>query len=151
MIQLTDTTLYDTLKEVPIDEYKNVFKDTIKVKNWIKSKSAYAVASNQLGFSSKFFVGGKKWKQNKLPTDIFINPSYEGTPSAEKIEEVETCLSYPGQKFKVFRYNEIITKFYDPRDKKTKVVTLTGLASIIYQHETDHLNGRPCSITGVNV
>jgi len=151
MIQLTDKTLYDALKDVPEDEYQNVFKEAIKVKSWLKNKSAYGVASNQLGFSSKFCVGGRKWSQLKLPTDIFINPSYQGTPSSEKVEQEEMCLSYPNQKFKVFRYSEIFAKYYDPREKMEKIITLDGKAGVIYQHEVDHLNGRSCAVIGVRL
>lgn len=151
MLKLTDKTLYDVLKDVPVDEYKEVFKEAIRAKELLKSKTGYAVASNQLGLSSKFFVGSKKWKSLKLPTDIFINPSYQTTPSADKIEQEELCLSYPKQKFKVFRYTEIFAEYYDPREKCKKLVTLTGMAGVIFQHETDHLLGRSIGVIGVRV
>jgi len=52
----------------------------------------------------------------------------------------EGCLSYPDQSINVYRPKKIIVKYEDV-DKKLHKRKLEGLASRIFQHEHDHMEG----------
>jgi len=135
--------LTDELLNTKIEYFdkKETFQIAVKVKEWLKNKSAYAVASNQLGINHRFFVAGRKYKKVGLPTDLFLNPSYQAIYESEKIVCREQCLSYPDKVFYIERYTDILLNYYDPYSKTDESIKLSGLASIICQHEVGHLNG----------
>lgn len=147
-IDLKVDTLYTPSKEILEHEYKEYFGYALDVKEWIKSKNAYAVASNQLGFNKAFFVAGVDWKKLGLPTDIYFNATYlpdTYNEECKELESVESCLSFPKEEFTVRRFSHISAVYYDPRDKCKKSCLLNGISAIVYQHEVDHLFGVPCA------
>jgi len=145
MIQLTDKTLYQVTEKVNIEDDKAILELMSKanaVKNWLIGKhNALAVSFNQLGFTERCFVikDGSKWG---LP-DTIINPHYSPAKSHKVIESEEACLSFPGQKFKIQRFNKIRMVFWDFKEGKHKKLFMSHLAGIICQHEICHLNGKP--------
>ena len=139
-MQLTHESLFLPTSIIQEDEYKEVFRKALRIADWVKTRKAYAVAANQLGVTKSFFVAHRKYKKWNLPTDIYMNPSF--TPlSDKKIVSSESCLSFPNQDFNIERYYSILLKWYDPRAKEEKLVTLNGLPAIICQHEITHLLG----------
>ena len=52
----------------------------------------------------------------------------------------EGCLSFPDQTVNVLRPNKIVVKYEDV-DKKLHKKKLEGLASRVFQHEHDHMEG----------
>jgi peptide deformylase len=71
---------------------------------------------------------------------MMINPEIleHSTETTNKIEE--WCLSLPKMKrWYVDRFEEIKLKYFDDKFKE-KTLRLSGLASVIVQHEIDHLN-----------
>ena len=57
-----------------------------------------------------------------------------------EIEMEEGCLSYPGLFLNIVRPQSIIVK-YETEDCRTYKVKLDGMASRIFQHEYDHMQG----------
>lgn len=139
-IQITPKELKTRLEFVPVSQYKEAFSAGIQIGQWLKSKSAYAVAANQVGIALRLFVV-RKAKQNGLPTDVFINPTYVATPDSRRKLSGERCLSFPGQEFKIVRDSKVLATYYDPRERREFTILLVGLPAVIFQHETDHLNG----------
>jgi peptide deformylase len=144
VIRLDKSILYDKIEELKDKELMRAYVACNEVLKWIKSKPAYAIALNQLNLPYKAFVI-KKHKDIILPNQIIMNPAY--TPfsdSAKKIESEEGCLSYPGDKYVVERHEKIHCTYYSFIDQKQITMTVSGITAIVFQHETDHLNGISC-------
>lgn len=120
-----------------------VDKDHLKTINnivkFLTKSSALGIAAPQFGINEKFFGA-------KLSTGIQIvfNPKYIKAGSVEK--SYEGCLSYAGKTFIVKRF-KAITAMYQTYNVDTERfenvrTKLTGLDAKVFQHETDHLNGR---------
>ena len=54
----------------------------------------------------------------------------------------EGCLSYPGKERNIRRSKTIDVEYYNGKEHISE--TLTGMIARIFQHEYDHLNGKPC-------
>ena len=59
---------------------------------------------------------------------------------SEEVEMEDGCLSYPELFLKIKRPDKIVVK-YEDEDKKTHKLKLQGLASRVFQHEYDHMEG----------
>ena len=73
------------------------------------------------------------WESN------YFNPLIIKTYS-EEVEMEEGCLSYPELFLKIKRPDRIVVKYEDV-DRKTHKVKLQGVASRVFQHEYDHMEG----------
>jgi len=141
-IQLKPDLLRTKCEILDGDAFKRCFQKAIKVKEWIKNKPVYAVTFNQIGLIESCFVA-RKPKKFGFPTDIVMNPMY--TPiSQPQFQSIERCASFPGEEFVVMRWREILATYYDYHERKLVQHKLKGIASIVFQHETDHTNGVVC-------
>ena len=95
------------------------------------------LSANQIGISERAFAMVRDIEYNEII--VCFNPriikSY-----AEEVEMEEGCLSYPDLFLKVKRPDRIVVKYEDV-DKKVHKVKLSGLASRVFQHEYDHMEG----------
>jgi len=75
-----------------------------------------------------------------VPRTVLINPVITPLGAAE-VEDWEGCLSVPGLRGKVPRYEQIrytgIDQYGDPIDR-----TVAGFHARVVQHECDHLIGK---------
>jgi peptide deformylase len=72
---------------------------------------------------------------------MMINPEILEASSEMTKEIEEWCLSLPKtKKGYVERHESIKLSYYDEKQKQ-KILRISGLASVIVQHEIDHLNG----------
>ncbi len=75
---------------------------------------------------------------------IVLNPSWE--PQGTAVTEIrEGCMTHGGRgDRKTRRFADIIARFHVPDggDLKPMKTNLSGLAARIFQHETDHTNGK---------
>ena len=70
---------------------------------------------------------------------LMINPSFE-TLSATKQKDWEGCLSIPGIRALVPRYQEIKIDYLDQQGNQQQLIAEDFVARV-FQHEYDHLNG----------
>jgi peptide deformylase len=75
----------------------------------------------------------------EMEPTVMINPRILRT-SEEMIKDWEGCLSVPGIRGSVPRYEAIDVQYCD-RQGNLHEETLTGFVARIFQHELDHLNG----------
>jgi peptide deformylase len=116
VVELTDKTLYEKTNEVK--DFKKCMEKGLAVRDWIKDQDkAIAVSFNQLGFTERCFVLKSK-EFFGITTDIVINPAFKPDKKAKLIENVEMCLSFPDQEFKLKRWNKIKVAFYNPISEK---------------------------------
>lgn len=81
---------------------------------------------------------------------MFINPSYEPSKNAEEVDSEEGCLTYGQAKYKVKRYSSIQARYliFDQKGLRWKKEELTDIDAIVYQHETDHCEGKTIAMLG---
>lgn len=102
------------------------------------------LAAPQVGVGKRVFV----WiyeDQDEAPErgvainpELWIEPLEPGLPDDE--EEVEGCLSFPGERFALRRSARALLRAQDI-DGNPFEVTASGWFARILQHEFDHLNG----------
>ena len=95
------------------------------------------ISANQIGIWERAFAMVRDLENNEVI--VCFNPRIIKLYS-EEVEMEEGCLSYPELFLKVKRPDKIIVK-YEDEDKKTHKLKLQGLASRVFQHEYDHMEG----------
>ncbi|MFA4999450.1 MAG: peptide deformylase [Parcubacteria group bacterium] len=114
------------------DEIKTIIAEMRKT---MKSNDGVGLSSNQVGLNWRLFVAeyDKKFY-------VIFNPRI--TKSSEKISVMEEgCLSVPDVIVEVPRSETITLEAEDKNGKKLKIKAF-GVLARIFQHETDHLNGK---------
>ena len=104
-------------------------KQTMNVNNGI------GLAAPQIGVSKRIIV-----VKDEKESHAFLNPQIL-KQSREKQEDEEGCLSLPGLFMQVKRAQRVEVLALTPEGKEVKI-EVEGLASRIFQHEIDHLNGK---------
>jgi len=108
----------------------------ILVENMIHHKGI-GLSANQIGIWERAFVMVKDLQENEVI--VCFNPKILKTYKDE-VEMQEGCLSYPDIFLNIKRPDKIVVK-YEDEDKKTHKLKLSGIASRVFQHEYDHMEG----------
>ena len=95
------------------------------------------LSANQIGMYVRAFAMIKDLETNEVI--VCFNPSILKKYN-ECVEFEEGCLSYPDEFVNVKRPDRIVVKYEDENEKEHKI-KLSGMASRIFQHEFDHLEG----------
>ena len=95
------------------------------------------ISANQIGIWERAFAMIRDLENNEVM--VCFNPRIVKSYSQE-VEMEEGCLSYPELFLKIKRPDKIVVK-YEDEDKKTHKLKLQGLASRVFQHEYDHMEG----------
>jgi peptide deformylase len=108
-------------------------------------EDSMGLAAPQIGELKQIFVLNKKriaGDKSKFDRqqDILciVNPKIESQECL--IDSSEGCLSFPGKRETVKRFNEIELTAFN-RDNQPFTLAAQGMLSILIQHEIDHLNG----------
>ena len=111
-------------------------KDTItEMRKVMKASGGVGLSANQVGLEWRMFIA----EHNNKFYSIF-NPQI--IKHSEKMSVLEEgCLSVPDTSLAVSRYESIVLQ---SQNKKGKVVKfrVCGILARIFQHETDHLDGK---------
>ena len=95
------------------------------------------ISANQIGIWERAFAMVRDLENHEVM--VSFNPRIIKSYS-EEVEMEEGCLSYPELFLKIKRPDKIVVK-YEDEDKKTHKIKLQGLASRVFQHEYDHMEG----------
>ena len=95
------------------------------------------ISANQIGIWDRAFAMIRDVENNEVM--VCFNPRIIKSYT-EEVEMEEGCLSYPELFLKIKRPDKIVVK-YEDEDKKTHKLKLQGLASRVFQHEYDHMEG----------
>jgi peptide deformylase len=161
IVQKEDPVLRQKAKPVPPvmfgkAELKKVIKDMKSA--LAKEDDGVAIAAPQIGVSMRIFVvsgkvmemlhpeeakediKGEVKKQKKYPDIVFINPEIIKLSQEKEILE-EGCLSVRYLYGKIERAKKAKVRALDEDGKEFEMGT-SGLLAQIFQHETDHLDGK---------
>ena len=95
---------------------------------------AAGLAAPQVGIPLRIAV----LKTQEMPT--LINPRIIST-SKDARKKTEGCLSYPGRRFRVQRYNSVTITYLDEFGRR-HTRECHGTQAQLVQHEIDHLDGK---------
>lgn len=136
----------------PIDDIDWLFNTCEEMVEVCNKRNGIGLSAVQLGLPYNIFISKSSLDSNEF--DFHIDCNYEPL-NDEKIVDVEGCLTLPGRYFKVERYKTILftgTMLWKPHKQLINFQrAVTGVESVILQHETDHAKGILISDTGVEV
>lgn len=103
------------------------------------SVDGLGLAAPQVGINKAVVVVQRVDKEGQ-PYEVYPNISIVETSEEMTVSE-EGCLSIPGEKGYVDRYVIIVIEYYSLAERKIVKDTINSYASVIFQHEVDHLDG----------
>lgn len=101
------------------------------------------LAAPQVGVTKRIIIVSlmHNWDDESFRTVMMLNPEIIEASDTTISSVEEWCLSLPKtKKGFVARHKEIKLRYYDEKMQE-KTLRLSGLASVIVQHEIDHLDG----------
>ena len=157
IVQKEEQVLRVIAKDIPINEIGSTKITKMLAEMMLaldKCEDGVALAAPQIGVSLRIFVvspkafimqnsgDGDSTTPKVKPTDklIYINPLIT-KKSSKKVTLDEGCLSVKGTFGKIKRHEKVTITAYDELGNKFSRGA-SGLLAEIYQHETDHLDGK---------
>lgn len=109
-------------------------------------KSAAGMAANQWGIKKRIFLFTPNGSEENNICEVMMNPSYTPYLRPNETEPTwvaayEGCFSVPLTTGVVNRYEAIMATYYNAVGDKVERV-MEGWEARVFQHETDHLNGK---------
>ena len=144
IIQLGDPVLrspaqlVDNIRDERIQKLINDLIATVEQANGV------GIAAPQVAESDRLFIVASR-PNSRYPKAPLMEPTAMINPkifahSTEMVKGWEGCLSIPGIRGSVPRYQEIELEYTD-RDGKLRKQELTDFVARVFQHEYDHLDG----------
>ena len=97
------------------------------------------IAGPQVGISRNV-VAVQRFDKEGEPFEVYPNIRIVAT-RGEQVPGREGCLSVPGRRGEVLRYQDIDISYTSPETGESVTETVQGFTAVIFQHETDHLKG----------
>ena len=132
-------------KSKPVTQFDDSLLELIeKLKIAMYAEGGVGIAAPQIGINKRVIVFGfekneRYPNEDPIPFTVLINPEYEAL-STEMTDDWEGCLSVPGMRGLVPRFNKISYQGFDANQNIIKR-TVDGFHARVIQHEVDHLDG----------
>ena len=144
IIQLGDPILRHTAQlvdDIRDERIQKLIDDLIAT---VEQANGVGIAAPQVAESDRLFILASR-PNSRYPNAPLMEPTATINPkilahSTEVVKGWEGCLSIPGIRGLVPRYQEIEVEYTD-RDGKLQKQELTDFVARIFQHEYDHLDG----------
>lgn len=145
----TTETLEDSLllrrKAIPIEraeaeseEYRMLRAGLIRTVQ-DTTNPGVGIAAPQVGISRRMIVV-QRFDKAEAPFEVYLNPEIIYFSTSVQ-NGPEGCLSVPGARGTIKRADEIVVRYMDEDSHNQKQDTVKGFTAVIFQHETDHLEG----------
>lgn len=135
MVGSDDPVLHSVATPIEKEEINPLFVDTAhEMYDMIVEQTGTGLAAPQVGISRRMFVifyGGRKY--------FCINPIIIKSMKP-MVTDIEGCLSYPGIRVPVTRFDRIKVEYLDLAGNMNRHY-MNGWIARIFQHELDHLDG----------
>ena len=135
LVKSNDNILHHEIKPCGVNVDRHFIAKTL-IENMIHYEGV-GLSANQIGMDVRAFAMIRDIEHNEII--VCFNPRIVKSYT-EEVEMEEGCLSYPEVFLKIKRPDKIIVK-YEDADKKKHKMKLEGLASRVFQHEYDHMEG----------
>ena len=97
------------------------------------------IAGPQVGVSRRIVVV-KRYDKEGRPFEVYPNIRITATRGDQQ-SGPEGCLSIPGKRGNVMRYQDIDIQYTSPVTQQVVTERVQGYSAVIFQHECDHLDG----------
>lgn len=110
----------------------------------LAEQEGVGIAGPQVGLGRRV-IAVQRFDKEGEPVEVYVNPCIVET-RGEKVPGPEGCLSVPGRRGEVPRWQDITITYTDPHsdrmDQPREIrEDIKGFTAVIFQHETDHLDG----------
>ena len=127
-----------TIKQIRSDEYA-ILAGRMLVTVTSPEQDGVGIAGPQVGIGRRI-VAVQRFDKPGEPFEVYPNirvTARRGEPEPGP----EGCLSVPGRRGDVLRWQDIDISSVSPATGRDTSETVTGFTAVIFQHETDHLDG----------
>ena len=147
VVTVGDPVLRERAREVSAEELRSpevqrLIDDMIETK---RAANGAGIAANQVGETLRIAIVEVEADNPRypykppVPLTVVVNPELEPVGDAT-VEIVEGCLSVPGLRGAVPRFEAVRVRYLD-RDGEPHEEVRRGLTAGTFQHEVDHLDG----------
>jgi peptide deformylase len=143
--QLGANVLRQTAAVVPDVKSADIQQLINDMQSTLSATEGVGLAAPQIGVSKRVIIVASR-PTRRYPSaplmepTVMINPSFQPL-SDYKAKDWEGCLSIPGVRALVPRYQDISIGYIDPQGIAV-ALKLEGFVARVFQHEYDHLEGR---------
>ena len=143
-LQLGNPLLRQTTKPISDFSSPEFLECLISMQTIMETGKGVGIAAPQIGISKQIIIVASRPTNRyphapEMPATIMCNPQLE-ILDPTLIKDWEGCLSVPGIRALVPRYQAIRIRFQD-RDGNHRQTDLTDFPARVFQHEFDHLQG----------
>lgn len=127
-----------TIKQIRSDEYA-ILAGRMLVTVTSPEQDGVGIAGPQVGIGRRI-VAVQRFDKPGEPFEVYPNirvTARRGEPEPGP----EGCLSVPGRRGDVLRWQDIDIAYTSPATLRDTSETVQGFTAVIFQHETDHLDG----------
>ena len=115
------------------------------MQNTLAATAGVGIAAPQIGESKRIIIIASR-PTSRYPSAPLMEPTVMINPGFQALSEIqekdwEGCLSIPGIRALVPRYQEIMIRYTDQQGDMVES-QLSGFVARIFQHEIDHLEGK---------
>ena len=135
LVKSEDSILHHKIKPCGVNVDRHFIAKTL-IENMFHYEGI-GLAANQIGMDVRAFAMIRDLENNEVI--VCFNPKIVKMYN-ELISYEEGCLSFPDEFINVDRPDKIVVKYEDEEGKEHKM-KLNGMASRVFQHEFDHLEG----------
>ena len=125
-------------KELTSDEYK-ILAEKMVATVTSPEQDGVGIAGPQVGISRRV-VAVQRFDKDGEPFEVYPNIRIT-CHRGEKALGPEGCLSIPGKRGNVERYQDIDINYTSPKTLRDTTESIKGFTAVIFQHECDHLDG----------
>ena len=125
-------------KELTSDEYK-ILAEKMVATVTSPEQDGVGIAGPQVGISRRV-VAVQRFDKDGEPFEVYPNIQIT-CHRGEKALGPEGCLSIPGKRGNVERYQDIDINYTSLKTLRDTTESIKGFTAVIFQHECDHLNG----------
>ena len=126
------------IKDLNSDEYSELSRKLIATVT-DPAQDGVGIAGPQVGINRRV-VAVQRFDKTGNPFEVYPNIRILGT-FGNKEAGIEGCLSVPDMRGTVMRYKQIIIAYTNMNTMKDTTEMVEGYTAVIFQHETDHLDG----------
>ncbi len=126
------------IKDLKSDEYRELSRKLIATVT-DPAQDGVGIAGPQVGINRRV-VAVQRFDKTGDPFEVYPNIRILGT-FGNKEAGIEGCLSVPGIRGTVMRYKQIVIAYTNMDTMKDTTEVVAGYTAVIFQHETDHLDG----------
>ena len=103
------------------------------------SQDGVGIAAPLVGINRRI-VCVQRFDKEGEPFEAYVNVKLDSL-WGEKVSGREGCLSLPGLRGYVSRYQSVLVSYIDRETLQPRKDTVHGYTAVIFQHECDHLDG----------